>query len=91
MFIGNDKISEVVNGVDSDGGNLVSLVNFLTTRVKLIYPSATAVVAARKRKLSSQKMPEAVREHTEDPSAGLLEFASDYSYPICIFSWNISR
>jgi len=58
MFIGTDKISEIVNDSDSDGG---SLVNFLVaTRAKQIHSSAAAT--ARKRKFS-HNLTEARREY----------------------------
>jgi len=60
MFIGTDKISEIVNDSDSDGG---SLVNFLVaTHAKQIHSSAAAAATARKRKFS-QNLTEAQREY----------------------------
>jgi len=58
MFIGNDKISEIVNDSDSDGGNFSELLT--ARRAKEIHPSAAA---ARKRKFSSQNLTEARREY----------------------------
>ena len=57
MFIGTDKISEIVNDSDSDGGSFSA---------KQIHPSAAAAAAAataRKRKLFSQYLTKARREY----------------------------
>jgi len=62
MFIGNDRISEIVNDLDSDGGNFSELSDSDTCKVH--HPSAAAaVVAAKTRKLSSQNLTEAGRKH----------------------------
>ena len=54
-------------------------------------------VFARWNKISLQEIKKILcNNHTHEPltqviSAGLLDFASDYSYPICIFCWDVSE
>ena len=56
-YIGTDKISEIVNDSDSDGGNFTELSDSDTC-----IAAAAAAVAARKRKSYSQNLTEVERD-----------------------------
>jgi hypothetical protein len=62
MFIGSDKINEIVNDSDSGGGNFSELSDSDTCEVNSPLVAATAITA-RKKNLSSQNLAEAGREH----------------------------
>jgi hypothetical protein len=59
MFIGTDKISEIVNDSDSDVGSCSEFSDSDMCEVN----SAAAAAAPMKRNLSSQNLTEAGREH----------------------------
>jgi hypothetical protein len=61
MFIRSDKISEIVNYSNLDGGNFSGLSDSDTYEVNSPFGSSRT---ARKSKLSSQNLAEAGREHT---------------------------
>jgi hypothetical protein len=88
MFIRNDKISETVNDSDSDGGNFSELSDDRCKVNSLFSSSSSSSSSSSRSEEQEDFQPEPCRgqeENTQDPSAGLLEFASDYSYPICSF------
>jgi len=62
MFIRTDKIGEIVNDLDSDGGSFSELFDSNTCEVNSHFSSSST--AARERKMSSQNLTEAGREHT---------------------------
>jgi len=57
MFIGTDKISEILNDSDSDGGSLSELFDSNTCKVNSPFSSSSS-------RLSSQNLTEAGRKHT---------------------------
>jgi hypothetical protein len=81
MFIRTDKISEIVNDSDSDGGSFseisdsdMCMVEYILTKInkKFLFDNHT-------------------REHvTQVISAGLLKFVWDYSHPTRSFCSNVS-
>jgi hypothetical protein len=74
MFIGNDTISEFVHDLDSDGGNFSDLSD--SDMCKLHSPSSTAVVKAMNRKLSTQNLTQAGREHAGPLLNGQIQILS---------------
>jgi hypothetical protein len=60
MFIRNDKISEIVNDSDSDGGNVSELSG--TCEVNSPFSSSSSS-SSEERMLSSQNLAEEGREH----------------------------
>jgi hypothetical protein len=76
MFIGTDKISEIVNDSDSDGGSFSELSDSGMCTVEYV------LITRNKKFLFDNRTQECVMQVI---SAGLLEFASDYSHPICSF------
>jgi hypothetical protein len=86
IFIGNDKISEIVNYLDSDGGNFSELSG--TSKVNSLFSSSS--IRSEEQEVFQPEPGRGQEENTAGPFAGLLEFASDYSYPICSFCSNFS-
>jgi hypothetical protein len=86
MFIGNDKISEIVNDLDSDGGNFTELSDN-TCRVNSLFNNSSS--RSEEQEVFQPEPGRGQEQNTQGPSVGLLEFASDYSYPICSFCTNV--
>jgi hypothetical protein len=61
LFIGADKISEILNNLDSDGGSFSELSDSDTCEINS--PFTAVAVAVKERKLSSQNLTGAGREH----------------------------
>jgi hypothetical protein len=81
MFIGTDKISEIVNDLDSNASSFSELSDSDTCTVEYILITITKKFI--------------FDNHTHEPvtqviSAGLQEFASNYSNPICSFGSDVS-
>jgi hypothetical protein len=81
MFIGTDKISEIVNDSDSDGSSFSELFDRDMCMVEYI------LITRNKKCIFNYHTCERVMQVI---SAGLLEFVSDYSHPICSFCLNVS-
>jgi hypothetical protein len=88
MFIGNDKISEIVNDSDSDGGNFTELSDD-TCKVNSQFGSSSSS-RSEEQEVFQPEPGRGQEENTQGLSAGLLEFVSDCSYPICSFCSNVS-
>jgi hypothetical protein len=77
----NDKINEIVNGLDSDGSSFSEVSDGDTCTVEYI-------LITRNTKFIFDNH---THEHiTQVTSAELLEFVSSYSHPICSFCLNVS-
>jgi hypothetical protein len=87
MFIGNDKISEFVNDSNSDGGNFTELSD---DTCKVNSPFSSSSSRSEEQEVFQPEPGRGQEENTQGPSVGLLEFASDYSYPMCSFCLNVS-
>jgi hypothetical protein len=81
MFIGTDKISEIVNDMDSDGSSFSELSDSNTYMVEY------SLITRNKKFLFDNHTHECVTQVT---SVGLLEFVSNYSHPICSFCTNVA-
>jgi hypothetical protein len=80
MFMQTDKISEIVNDSDSDGSSFSELSDSDTCTVEYI-------LITRNKFIFNNHTRERV---TQVICGGLLEFASDYSHPICSLCSNVS-
>jgi hypothetical protein len=80
MFIGTDKISEIVNDSDSYGSSFSELLDD-TCMVEYI------LITTNKKFIFDNHTHECV---TQVISAELLEFVSNHSHPICSFCSNVS-
>jgi hypothetical protein len=85
MFIGKDKISEIVNYLDSDGGNFSKHSDTFKVNSPL---SSSSSSRSGEQEVPSQNLAEArKRKHRVE----LLEFASDYSHSYAVsvqMSWD---
>jgi hypothetical protein len=87
MFIGNDRISEIVCDSDSDGGNFSELSDDMC---KVNSPFISSSSRSEEQEVFEPEPGRGQEENTQGPSAGLLELASNYSYPTCSFCSNVS-
>jgi hypothetical protein len=86
MFIRNNKISEIVNDSDSDGGNFTELPD---DTCKVNSPFSGSSSRSEEQEVFQPEPGRGQEENMQGPSVGLLEFVSYYSYPICSFCSNV--
>jgi hypothetical protein len=81
MFIGTDKISEIVNDLYSDASSFSEISDSDTCTVEYI------LTTINKKFIFNNHTHKRVMQVI---SAGLLKFAWDYSHPTCSFCSNVS-
>jgi len=67
MFIGNDRISEIVNDSDSDGGNFSELSDSDTCKVHSPFSSSSSSSSSKDKEIV-QPEPDRQEENTQGPS-----------------------
>jgi hypothetical protein len=78
-LIRNDKISEIVNYLDSDGGNFSELSD---DTCKVNSPFSSSSSRSEEQEVFQSESGRGQEENTQIPSAGSLEFASDYAVSV---------
>jgi hypothetical protein len=81
MFIGNDKISEIVNYSDSDDGNFSELSD---DTCKVNSPFSSSSSRSEEQDVFQPEPGRGQEENTQDPSAGLLEFVPIINTPYAV-------
>jgi hypothetical protein len=86
MFTGNDKISEIVNDSDSNGGNFSELSDNMC-KVNSLFSSSNSSSRSKEQEVFQPEPGRGQEENMQCPSVGLLE--SDYSYPITPYAISV--
>jgi hypothetical protein len=83
MFIRNDKISEILNDSDSDGGNFTELSDD-TCKINSPFSSSNSSSRSEEQEAFQPEPGRGQEENTQGPSAGLLEFVPIINTPYAV-------